>query len=415
MSKLQYNRLFRFLVCLVLVLSFLVNLSPLKADATSVVVGKVTLDGLLAWLYSAGIGYVATDLTVDALNHIGVSFKSSLLSDASDAVVSAYSDLEDAFIEYLSSGHLDSVEWVEDLYAAFTSDTLKNIAGWLCTLVNMGGFEVESDSVSAEYVYYSGVLLPKFSEVSGKPYVYLLRTNENYAKYGNYLMLAASIPVSYYYRSDYPELSYPRLNGGINNWSIYGYSVTDSGTYSRVYTNSRGSGTASYDCSYGGDIVWSNHDIIHESNGSVWFSGSEPTTTQTEIIEPTIYVGDIPQNIIEGKDDEDTIALPLVDPIGVIASPTTALNDVTAPISDLAAGTITLDDYLELVRADVITADPDAPAEPTIGTDVEVWVPPANPGQFALDLTKFFPFCIPFDLYAFLTCLNADPVTPVIH
>lgn len=34
--------------------------------------------------------------------------------------------------------------------------------------------------------------------------------------------------------------------------------------------------------------------------------------------------------------------------------------------------------------------------------------------HFTLDLKQYFPFCIPFDLYAFFTCLNADPVAPVI-
>jgi hypothetical protein len=36
-------------------------------------------------------------------------------------------------------------------------------------------------------------------------------------------------------------------------------------------------------------------------------------------------------------------------------------------------------------------------------------------GKFTLDLKQYFPFCIPFDLYAFFTCLNAEPVAPVIE
>jgi len=41
MNKLLHSKVFRFLVCLVLVAAFLVNLSPLKAEATSVVVPTV--------------------------------------------------------------------------------------------------------------------------------------------------------------------------------------------------------------------------------------------------------------------------------------------------------------------------------------------------------------------------------------
>ncbi len=35
-----------------------------------------------------------------------------------------------------------------------------------------------------------------------------------------------------------------------------------------------------------------------------------------------------------------------------------------------------------------------------------------DPNEFRVDLTKFFPFCIPFDLYKMLACLAAEPVAP---
>lgn len=85
--------------------------------------------------------------------------------------------------------------------------------------------------------------------------------------------------------------------------------------------------------------------------------------------------------------------------------------------------------------------DPTAPGEPDPGTDPDpdpdtnpdtdpdtdpdggdgshdgsgFWKPPSDHKVFALaDLSKFFPFCIPFDLYDFFTLLNADPVAPVL-
>ena len=80
-----------------------------------------------------------------------------------------------------------------------------------------------------------------------------------------------------------------------------------------------------------------------------------------------------------------------------------AVNDIS---TQLAEGTLTYEQYLEMIQAnDDVNID--------VGTDV--WDPPDDPGTFALDLTQYFPFCIPFDLYAFFSCLNADPVTPVIH
>ena len=38
--------------------------------------------------------------------------------------------------------------------------------------------------------------------------------------------------------------------------------------------------------------------------------------------------------------------------------------------------------------------------------------PDTSPGRFSLDLTDFFPFCIPFDLYDMLKAFDADPVAP---
>lgn len=58
--------------------------------------------------------------------------------------------------------------------------------------------------------------------------------------------------------------------------------------------------------------------------------------------------------------------------------------------------------------------DPDSNPD-TDGNNSGSWTPPSDMGKFTLDLKQYFPFCIPFDLYAFFTCLNADPVAPVIE
>ena len=58
---------------------------------------------------------------------------------------------------------------------------------------------------------------------------------------------------------------------------------------------------------------------------------------------------------------------------------------------------------------------------PDTGTDTDPEggtsgdAPSTNIGDYQIDLKQFFPFCIPFDLYDFFTCLNADPVAPVIE
>ena len=48
-------------------------------------------------------------------------------------------------------------------------------------------------------------------------------------------------------------------------------------------------------------------------------------------------------------------------------------------------------------------------------TDPSVPDVPSDIAAYTFSLNDIFPFCIPFDLYDFLTCLDAAPVAPVIE
>ena len=177
MSKLQYNRLFRFLVCLVLVLSFLVNLSPLKAEATAVAGAALSFEGLMSVLYSMGIGIVATELTVEAWNNIGNSLTKAITDTGDSTITEAWIDLEAMYDSYIPGGGQDpddELEWAEKLKHALSRGLLGAIAGWLCTLVNLGGFQVEEDIVANDQFYfYNGILLKDPGSYSDLPYMAL--------------------------------------------------------------------------------------------------------------------------------------------------------------------------------------------------------------------------------------------------
>ena len=86
---------------------------------------------------------------------------------------------------------------------------------------------------------------------------------------------------------------------------------------------------------------------------------------------------------------------------------------------DAAPDTLTQPDIWQGSLADPM---PDTDTNPDTGTDTDPDTQPDSPGapssdigDYQIDLKKFFPFCIPFDLYDFFTCLNADPVAPVIE
>ena len=112
------------------------------------------------------------------------------------------------------------------------------------------------------------------------------------------------------------------------------------------------------------------------------------------------------------------------------------LDDVIDGLND---GTITYDDVLDQLQATpYVTVDEDTGelatdestntrtialdddlAIPTDLTDAETYTPTGTStssgsgSKYSVSLTSFFPFCLPFDLYDFVSIFIADPVTPV--
>ena len=85
------------------------------------------------------------------------------------------------------------------------------------------------------------------------------------------------------------------------------------------------------------------------------------------------------------------------------------INDVQDPITtpdyeDIIDGTFTPD-----------TTDPTLPSNPSTPDVPDVPEDINFNGINGIDLKKFFPFCIPFDLYNFLVWLNKEPETPIIE
>lgn len=103
----------------------------------------------------------------------------------------------------------------------------------------------------------------------------------------------------------------------------------------------------------------------------------------------------------------------------------TDLPDITIPGEDAITGTredvAVIDREIALNPDITLPADPDtitwpevpedaiAIADPSVPADPEVSIP-----AMSIDLTQYFPFCLPFDIYHILQKLNADPVTPQV-
>lgn len=103
----------------------------------------------------------------------------------------------------------------------------------------------------------------------------------------------------------------------------------------------------------------------------------------------------------------------------------TDLPDIAIPGEDAITGTkeevAVIDRDVVLAPDITVPADPGAitwPEVPEIAVPVADPSDPADPDvsipAMSLDLTEYFPFCLPFDIYNILQKLNADPVTPEI-
>lgn len=58
---------------------------------------------------------------------------------------------------------------------------------------------------------------------------------------------------------------------------------------------------------------------------------------------------------------------------------------------------------------------PDSAPDSGSGTDPEGGTSSGGDASYTLDLTEYFPFCIPFDIFEFLSLLAADPEAPVFE
>lgn len=103
-------------------------------------------------------------------------------------------------------------------------------------------------------------------------------------------------------------------------------------------------------------------------------------------------------------------------------SPQTGEEVVVLPIPLIPNGTAALPDGV--TQPDVwqgsqaeqlpnMQPAPDGSLAQTPWEGVQDWLTPSGePGQFGIQLRDYFPFCIPFDLYDFLTVLAAEPEAP---
>lgn len=402
------SRWFRALICLLMVCCLIFHMSPIKAEALALEASLAI--GLAACLIAVtGAGIVFVPETTSQIQAIGQSFQNYMTQWGT--ANNKQAEVQDWFfgIQFYDpgdDGDEDDDDWVSptNRKVQLARGILAGISAW-CASIILGNIQVEeeSDPAPAGYMYYNGVELPIMPEydTAANPFCFIAIDSS-----GSYVFYTVDVECHVLSNGDF----HVKQKG-----TLIGY-VISYGAWSR--TGSLGRNPASgYPPIYRVgeyEIVWSNFDIYQ---GDVLImSASEPTASYTTVVEPETYVGDIPQQIQDGELEPGGIELPDInyDPL---IQPGVSLQDSTiGTLHKLSTGELSYENFLQQIKVDGSSTDPidptPQPSEPS--QDEDKWEPPTNPGKFAVDLKDFFPFCIPFDLYDFFSCLNADPVAPVI-
>ena len=404
MGNNRFWRFFKRLVCFVLICCILINCSPIKAEAVAV---ETALGiGLVAILIAASAGVAFHPNTADQVVAIGENMTQELRKWGESNGKTAEAEIWIAGLSIYDYVYGDGgdPEDPRDTQVKLAKALLAGISAW-CGSIILGLNEIKQTSVAEqEFLYYNGVLFPTLP-VHTFDGTYPYKTIYYYPSSGTYRHIVTSVPLYYdgvtyedFFTLESGKRSYSYFDAENQSWGSFTSSSTVNGrvTYSTVWP------------------VWTNYDLYRYSDTSeLVLAGSEPTSTKEVVISP-IYVGDIPQQVQDGEIDEEEIPFPLEIDYSKLfehTGTTTAQEAVEQTMQQLESGQLSYADYMDMIQTDV-SGDV---TEPDTDTSTDTWDPPSDPAAFALDLSNYFPFCIPFDLFDFLSCLNADPVAPLIQ
>lgn len=370
------SRLFRCLICMLLVVALIVQVSPLQAQATAITGSAVAIGVGIGLAVAVGLQALGIRQGTD-----GAAF-SSLVADCAAALSPEWA------IDGLTTMLALTTDGVTRTYAS--QDFLQSILDWL--------FDSGSLTATQEYAfpYYDDeYVIAAYQDAMSYPYHCVAYNITN----GRWYFYGSDYELKYSYDSSADGYFISCLKSSCCYYELYSHGSVSSKTWS-----SKGSGTGTFinitDTGFANEIS-SVPDLTLESVGQ-----DVDTDYETYIDESIISVDfgiqfeDDPNT---GRNEEDN------NKVGWV--PTRLL-------------TSTGDTYADQTQADAQTGLTD----PEIVDDLlnnsgngsgsnsgsESWTP-SDISNFTLDLSEYFPFCIPFDLYDFFACLNADPVAPVIE
>lgn len=325
-AKRIFKRVFFCFMSVVLVCCMLFNMATPKAQALMIVDDLAI--GITALLLLAAAGVVFAPKVSEDIVAIGQSFKTSMYQWGTSA--EKLDEVEEWFTDLsLYSPGDPGDEGDEDprYQVRLARGILSGIAGWIASVCLAGEIEAEGDVAPDGSTFYNGVLLPTFTNESSP--VYLVITGPNsmgrYYAYTSTSLISLKEGNNLYFSSQGKAYSYHPNNG--NYWSGDG----------TVY----GGKTVSF----AGSLFWANKPIYFPDGK--YYSFPSSTSVLTETFTPTIFIGDLPDQIQSGEKDADDIILPgVIDYGSLIQDGMTLEESVIDTMTQLSDGNLSHEEFL---------------------------------------------------------------------
>lgn len=349
----NFKRIGHLLVCLLLVVCLIVNISPLKAEALGPILPYFIYANLDDVLFAISLG-LGVSFGVEAMEE-GAAFLDNLKT---------YLKVNDIIEEAAETMALYSAGtsqyYVEQAMVEAVRDYL-----WDTAIVSEGTVEVEEEVTAPEgYMYYNDVISPNIESVwvdkETFPYAFICVGVDGYLfsnKYTCGLILSADLP---YYSTRFGQYR------NTSFYQIYGFGGgSDGGSWELLSSGSIVCITVNY---Y--PLVWSSHDILYSDTGDLYFSGSEVSsvgTQTTTVTKPFVTDGLIAYEIAS-QDEDLPSGYPVWSGNAITVLAGTAGNDEDVTAYPIAVGD-TLENTMNKTQADVWAGLSDALSETDSGTD----------------------------------------------
>lgn len=402
------GRFFRALICFLVIFCLFCNYAALPSRAFVFAEAAIPAMALILMYLIMQTGFIPPpDITISNLENVDNAFRNwygdfdisfrnpdDPWPDDLDDEESDLSDQLDAIKDAINNGAEEDLKQTlkisEELMNAFRL--------YIAFCIGENAIPLPGEAVPEGYAYYNGVLLPVLpSGIESLPYRVVIDFTSLSPSF--YTLVCTD-------QEPYFESGQLVYLGVYKTYRCYSPSFSSWGLKSSGTSNVLG-------CD---DESW------------IFWSGSEPLTQEEAYLEAVAILGETAQGIQDGTKTEDDIVIPQYVNVSELFANAASADDMMQNYNQIAQelqdGTRDYNDFAQsVVAANPSTGDnvndntgSDSDIGDSSGTDSgDSWEPPQDPGKFALDLKQYFPFCIPFDLYAFLACLNDDPVTPVIQ